>query len=172
MPCLTRETEAAVVLLPCSFQAHLTGSGEGTPAPSDVIFYFLIIFPPLFFPPTRSLLLQVSRRRSRQLGQGNSGLSCVRATGSPSASGLLPPSPSTNTNPRKTNAPTHPEVFVLPKKKKIINVGIRAGGRPEEVSPCPSACVRLSPLPSLSPDARSSRKTLRHVTLLRPPLAA
>lgn len=31
LPCLTKETEAAVVLLPCSFLSALTGSAKGTP---------------------------------------------------------------------------------------------------------------------------------------------
>lgn len=113
VPCLTRETEAAVVLLPCSFQAHLTGSREGTPALSDVIiFYFLIISPPSspVFPPL-SFAQMISATRP-----GKSG------TFSHSSHRLPPPSPasppSTDSNPGKTTAPTHPKVFVLPKTKE------------------------------------------------------
>ncbi|XP_040392171.1 uncharacterized protein LOC121059411 [Cygnus olor] len=161
LPCLTRETEAAVVLLPFSFQAHLTGSRKGTPARSDVIIYMYFSFSPVFPLPS-------FRARSLQLGQGNLGLSHTGAAGSPLY--LWPPFPLPSTGSGKQTHQPSPKSLFFQKKKKKKNTkhSDKPRGSPEEVSRHArlSVCVCPSLSRSSSETARLACKTLRHVTLL------
>lgn len=156
VPCLTRETEAAVVLLPFSFQAHLTGSKKGTPAQSDVITYMYFSFSPV-------LPLPSFTARSLQIGQGNLGLSHIGAAGSPLYFWSPFPLPSTGSG-KQTHQPSPKSLFLQKKKKKSD----KPRGSPEEVSRRArlSVCVCPSLSCSSSETARLACKTLWHVTLL------
>lgn len=159
VPCLTRETEAAVVLLPCSFQAHLTGSREGTPAPSDVIiFYFLIISPPPSSPifPSLSFAQMISATRPGKFG-----------TFSHSSHQLPPPPPASPRPPRATpekqqRQPTPKSLFFQKEKKKRRKE--KKNQRWDEswrepgggFSVCASECVRAAVAPSPVPLPRRS----------------
>lgn len=148
--------------MPCSFQARLTGSGEGTPAPSDVtIFYFVICFLFCFspFPP----LLSSSKLQGEVSAAwpGRRGASGRR---------LRPPSPTPS--PAK-QAPTparslcSSERLKKKKKKKIkkINIQVDPEGARRRVLRSARPCVHLAAVPLPSP-ALSACKTLLHVTLL------
>lgn len=160
VPCLTRETEAAVVLLPCSFQAHLTGSREGTPAPSDVIiFYFLIISPPPFLPRLSS-----SKFRTDDLSNSAREIWDFLAFKPPAPPLHIqpPPRPPTPTPEKQQRQPTPKSLFFQKRRKK--NEERKKNQRWDEswrepgggFSACVSECVRAAVGPSPVPLPRRS----------------